>query len=238
MTDALMITTEHTGVALSDLATKANALHAACEAAAQSMIRHARDCGDVLLQAKEEIGHGGFEDWIRDNGRFSPRMARNYMRIANGWESLLKLTAKTKRKRVAVLGQLDSLSMREALRLLSAGGPEQEGGYWITDQRCPACGAFMVQTSALWCTCNHCMECRLHGHAIGHMTLKKSAPDELAQHLSRARRHVSELDASGLQDLIESAKRRLAKLSDQIKEAETQGRLPDGSQDQDHRQTA
>ncbi len=56
---------------------------------------------------------------------------------------------------------LDSLSMREALRLLSAGGPEQDAPLYI-DKNCPSCGERLIVTSKFFATCPACWNCKLY----------------------------------------------------------------------------
>ncbi len=43
---------------------------------------HVRACGLLLMEAKESIGHGGFENWVREKLKFSNETARLYMRYA------------------------------------------------------------------------------------------------------------------------------------------------------------
>lgn len=156
------MTTEKPETSLTDLAEQANAAHAACEKAARSMLRHARDCGEVLLRVKARLPHGEFTPWIKENCAFTPRMARKYMTLANGWEQLAK------RNHGSVL-TLDSMSMREGLRLLAAGGPEETGEWQYVDADCPSCGARMVRTTHNWVTCPECWDCRLYGSVPGTM---------------------------------------------------------------------
>ena len=153
----MMKRTGTTPAKLMELAIQANLAHQACEAAVQSALHHARDCGTALLAAKKLAKHGHFEDWVSSNCKFSVRMARTYMTLARNWDQLMALS---KRNRASDLA-LDSLSVREALRLLAAGGPET--GEWIfLDKHCPSCGERLVVTSALYATCPSCFNCRLH----------------------------------------------------------------------------
>ena len=77
---------------LSELASLANAAHAACEQAIRSGITQARDCGDVLLKAKAQLPHGDFVAWVENRDcRFSVRQAQRYMLVANNWNQLLTL---------------------------------------------------------------------------------------------------------------------------------------------------
>lgn len=155
---------------LATLAKEINAAHRACESAARSMLNHARECGNALIRAKAELPHGKFTAWIDANCDFSQQHARRYMTIARGWGDLMEHSfpdGKTNtRERF-----LDTVSIREALRILSTGGNEQlfdenNHGYHIgavTKHRCPACKQHMAVTSRHWMTCPHCFDCRLHG---------------------------------------------------------------------------
>ena len=148
---------------LATLAVKANDEHTACEAAIQTALEHAKLCGDALEQAKKIIPFGEFETWVTKNCKFSPRMARRYMTIANGWDKILDLS---KRTRVSDL-PLDSLSVREALRILSAGGPEEFKPVYL-DRTCPSCGERLVVTSKRYATCQACWNCKLYS-IVEHM---------------------------------------------------------------------
>lgn len=169
---------------LATLAKQANTAHRACQAAVQSALGHARECGMVLLSAKLHLKHGDFENWIITNCTFAPRMARNYMTIAGNWLALVNLS---KRQRASDLPQhasdlaLDSMSMREALRILSAGGPES-GEATFLDDHCPACGERLVVTSRRWATCPSCYDCRLHGLPRGKPPRTFASTENHVQH--------------------------------------------------------
>lgn len=75
---------------LAVLAAEINQEHAAATAAAVSAIEHARNCGELLIKAKAEIGHGGFQLWLKSNCRVKERQARNYMLLARNWETISK----------------------------------------------------------------------------------------------------------------------------------------------------
>lgn len=198
---------------LDRLTAKINAAHHACERAARKMIHHARQCGDALLRVKEAAGHGAFTTWIEGHCDFTPRHARRYITVAKGWAQLLALERNSKRTRESVLA-IDSLTVREALRLLSAGGPEKDGWLWATSKPCPICGRYMVQTSPLWCTCEHCWDCRLHDHRVG--AARSRQPPTVQEYLRSANRCVRELDIDSLNDLMTIAKQRLGKLGDPL----------------------
>jgi predicted RNA-binding Zn-ribbon protein involved in translation (DUF1610 family) len=145
---------------LSQLATQANQAHLACQAAMQSMLTYARQCGEILLQVKALVGHGHFQGWMQNNCKFSPTTARNYMVLARNWDQLLDLS---KQQRDGDL-TLERLSVREALRILTAGGAE-ELTTEILYQTCPSCGERLIVTSKLYATCGNCWECRLYRYA-------------------------------------------------------------------------
>jgi len=88
-------------------------------------------------------------------------MARNYMVVAKNWDRLVKLS---NRKRVSEM-TLECLSLREALRILSAGGPEVEA-YQFTNQTCPSCGERMARTSVFYATCISCWDCKLYPNGL------------------------------------------------------------------------
>jgi rhodanese-related sulfurtransferase len=67
---------------LTELASEINAEHAQADKSARKAVGHARRCGELLLAAKEKIGHGGFLAWLKDNCAVGERQAQNYMRVA------------------------------------------------------------------------------------------------------------------------------------------------------------
>jgi hypothetical protein len=70
------------------LATKINEAHAEAVQAAQSALLHAREAGDLLLEAKAALPHGAWAEWLAEYVTFSDRTARGYMRVASRWEEL------------------------------------------------------------------------------------------------------------------------------------------------------
>ncbi len=69
------------GSKLDDLAELANAAHRACEQAVRSALIHAKDCGETLVEAKRQVGHGHFLAWLAKHCEFSARQAERYARI-------------------------------------------------------------------------------------------------------------------------------------------------------------
>ena len=70
------------------LADQINQEHQLATEAARTAVAHARRCGELLLQAKAEIGHGGFLAWLSENCHVGERQARTYMRIAENWPAI------------------------------------------------------------------------------------------------------------------------------------------------------
>lgn len=79
--------------------------HKAAQDHQRQSVEHAIRCGELLLQAKTQVGHGGWTTWLAVNVKFSETAARGYMRLAGIDE--------TKRQRVA------DLTLREALNCVS-----------------------------------------------------------------------------------------------------------------------
>jgi len=95
-------------LSLLDLAGQINSEHAAAVRAATTAVDHARCCGDLLLQAKAEIGHGGFLAWLADHCHVGERQARRYMRLASHWKAIESKT-----------DSASDLTIKGALRLVS-----------------------------------------------------------------------------------------------------------------------
>lgn len=94
------------------LAVSINAAHAAAQASAQSAIEHAHHCGELLIQAKAAVPHGGWLPWLKAHTTVSERTAQGYMRLATHWEAL-----QAKAQRVA------DLPLRDALALIAEPAP-------------------------------------------------------------------------------------------------------------------
>lgn len=94
---------------LTTLAADIRESHEAAIAAGRSALEHARCAGELLVEAKRQVGHGTWLVWLRDHcPTLSARTAQVYMRIAREWPAL-----EAKAQRVA------DLPVREALALLA-----------------------------------------------------------------------------------------------------------------------
>jgi hypothetical protein len=67
---------------LATLSSQINAEHAEAERSLRASVEHAIRAGELLLQAKCEIGHGNWTGWLQENITFSDRLAQAYMRLA------------------------------------------------------------------------------------------------------------------------------------------------------------
>jgi len=56
--------------------------HQAAQRAWEDAVTHAIECGRLLLQAKESVGHGQWMKWLENHFPASVRTAQNYMRLA------------------------------------------------------------------------------------------------------------------------------------------------------------
>lgn len=107
---------------LGHLATRINEEHAKCEVAARTAIDHAIKVGRLLLEAKDQVAHGEWGEWVEKHCAFSQRSAQGYMRVA---------------RRAPELGgnaqRVAPLSLRQGLALISEPkdqGPESETDLW------------------------------------------------------------------------------------------------------------
>lgn len=88
------------------LAGRINAEYDAAASSAKTALAHAAACGAMLTEAKAEVPHGQWGDWLEANFRGSDRTAREWMRLAQGMPAL-----KT--------AESADLSIRGALELLA-----------------------------------------------------------------------------------------------------------------------
>jgi hypothetical protein len=94
---------------LAALAARINAEHQEAEGAMRAGLAHAKNAGELLLEAKRRCPHGRWLPWLRANVRFGERTAQAYMRVARRWGEL-----EAKAQRVA------DLPYREAIAMLAA----------------------------------------------------------------------------------------------------------------------
>lgn len=74
---------------LDELAATVNTEHAAaCQTGWESLM-HGIAAGEALLEARESVPRGRWEQWVKENCDFAPARASDYMRIASHKDALL-----------------------------------------------------------------------------------------------------------------------------------------------------
>jgi hypothetical protein len=111
---------------LNDLAAKINDWHRQCVRAAGSALEYAKHAGDLLLEAKAQVDHGGWLPWLQIHFEGSEWTARNYMRVASNWDRITD----------AKSGMIPDLTYSQALRLLAA--PPKDDGDEPEDDGAPS----------------------------------------------------------------------------------------------------
>lgn len=84
-----------------------------CETAANRTVQYALTAGRALEDAKAQLPHGEWGEWLRKNCSFSERTARSYMQVVRDWPEF-----ESKRQGTA------NLSLSEVLRLIAS--PKQQ----------------------------------------------------------------------------------------------------------------
>jgi hypothetical protein len=67
---------------LADIAARINKAHDRASASARSTIEAAMEAGSLLIQAKDQVGHGGWLPWLKANTSVNKRTAQGYMKLA------------------------------------------------------------------------------------------------------------------------------------------------------------
>jgi len=75
---------------LSSIAQRINDHHGQATRHAKTAIDHARQAGELLLEAKALVNHGEWITWLSDNCDVSPRQCQRYMRVVTHWELIAK----------------------------------------------------------------------------------------------------------------------------------------------------
>jgi ElaB/YqjD/DUF883 family membrane-anchored ribosome-binding protein len=75
---------------LTNLASEINSQHEQAIQHAKSSLEHARRAGELLQQAKQQIEHGKWLDWLASNCKVSFRQAQRYLKVANNWQAIAK----------------------------------------------------------------------------------------------------------------------------------------------------
>jgi hypothetical protein len=100
---------------LADLAQRIQAEHQAVIAAIKSSAEHAMAAGDLLIEAKAKVSHGGWQLWLKEHCAFSERTAQLYMWLAEN-----RAAIEAKAQRVA------DLTLRGAVKAIATPEPRTE----------------------------------------------------------------------------------------------------------------
>jgi hypothetical protein len=99
MLDRTKLTSIDPAARLTVLATEINAKLTLARRHGQATLSALMDVGDRLLEAKDALDHGQWDDWLSDNFALSDRTARLYMQLAGH-----RTRIEAKMARVATLG--------------------------------------------------------------------------------------------------------------------------------------
>jgi hypothetical protein len=94
---------------LAELAARIRSEHEAVGSAVRSALDHAVAAGQMLIEAKSSLPHGGWLLWLRSHCKIPPRTASHYMRLA---------------KRLPESARVADLTVTEALDLLAPPPPD------------------------------------------------------------------------------------------------------------------
>jgi hypothetical protein len=118
---------------LADLARRIQAEHEAVIAAVKSGAEHAMAAGDLLIQAKAKVNHGGWQLWLKEHCAFSEGTAQLYMQLAENRASTLHhLATKAREAHAAVVGALTGI-VEHAIRcgnILAVAKKQTGHGRW------------------------------------------------------------------------------------------------------------
>jgi hypothetical protein len=96
-------------LSLTKLAGQINAEHASFESALRKGLEHARNAGELLVEARRQIPHGRWLSWLNTHcPGVTARTAQRYMRVASRWDEL-----------VVKCDTVSHLTFNQAVRLLT-----------------------------------------------------------------------------------------------------------------------
>jgi len=93
---------------LSGIARRLASEHDAFTKSLNTSLEHAKRAGELLIEAKGVVEHGGWGEWLETNFQGSVDTACRYMRIADRWEELQ-----------GHLARVPDLSLRSTVKLLA-----------------------------------------------------------------------------------------------------------------------
>ena len=108
-----------------DLAKAINEKYSQIVSSLRTSFIRAVEIGDLLVEAKERVGHGNFEGWLIAHCQFSFSTARRYMKLA---EDRSKIEEQLKQETASGKSvKLTDLNLTGARRLLAPPKKKQEG---------------------------------------------------------------------------------------------------------------
>lgn len=75
---------------LESLVAQINSTHAQFQQVYKTSLTLAYQIGELLVQAKTEVGHGNWLRWVEDNCTFSERTSQVYMKVFHRWDIISK----------------------------------------------------------------------------------------------------------------------------------------------------
>lgn len=88
---------------IEELTQRANHLASECQEAIQQVVWCAVECGEVLWEAKEKLGHGKWLQWLSEDWQHSERTAERYMQLAANRGLLEQRQPESLRQAVALI---------------------------------------------------------------------------------------------------------------------------------------
>lgn len=82
------VTAEGNPLLLPELAMRIKEEHTQVLGLLRSGLQHARQAGELLIAAKEQVVHGDWRSWVEANCELAERTAQAYMRIAKHWQEI------------------------------------------------------------------------------------------------------------------------------------------------------
>lgn len=116
-----MNNTARSNSGLPELATRAQSLHGEIVATRKRGLSLAMDAGDVLINAKELVPHGGWSDWLASVG-INARTAQLYMQVSRGRDDLKSATVAGLREAAEWLAE--RAKVEEIVRRVDTAGDE------------------------------------------------------------------------------------------------------------------
>ena len=113
---------------LAVLAHEINTAHTNAQQHAQKSVESAISAGEALLEAKEQLKHGEWLPWLRDNCKVSERSARVYIRLAKHKDEVLKSADAADLTIRGALDAIDADPLAEHARVIN----EASEGTWET----------------------------------------------------------------------------------------------------------